>query len=52
MASQTAKNQQNSPAIEEDTAVAEMDMSSEKICFSRYNSPFWQVVVVSLVAFG
>jgi hypothetical protein len=52
MASESAKNQDISPAIEEETAVAEMDMTSEKICFSRYNSPFWQVVVVSLVAFG
>jgi hypothetical protein len=52
MAHETAKSQDISPAIEEDTAVAELDMSSEKICFSRYNAPFWQVVVVSFVAFG
>ncbi|KAJ5614496.1 hypothetical protein N7528_008150 [Penicillium herquei] len=30
----------------------EHDSSTEKICYSRYNSPFWQVVIVSFVAFG
>jgi hypothetical protein len=23
-----------------------------KICYTRYNSPFWQIVIVSFVAFG
>ncbi|GAM44133.1 MFS transporter [Talaromyces pinophilus] len=37
---------------ERDRVMVETTSVSQKICFSRYNSPFWQVVIVSIVAFG
>ena len=33
-------------------AIGDMANLSHKICYTRYNSPFWQVVIVSFVAFG
>ncbi|KAL2820308.1 major facilitator superfamily domain-containing protein [Aspergillus granulosus] len=52
MASEATKSRNIAHSVDEDAALAEIDVSSEKICFSRYNSPFWQVVIVSFVAFG
>ncbi|KAJ5637608.1 hypothetical protein N7490_007487 [Penicillium lividum] len=34
-----------------DVASGEVE-TSHKICYTRYNSPFWQIVIVSFVAFG
>jgi hypothetical protein len=52
MALGATKDSDTSPHIDEGSVVAETDIISQKICFTRYNSPFWQIVVVSLVAFG
>jgi hypothetical protein len=52
MVNEARKNKDTSPSVEEDAGMGETDIISQKLCFSRYNSPFWQIVVVSFVAFG
>ncbi|CEJ57892.1 hypothetical protein PMG11_06569 [Penicillium brasilianum] len=41
----------SSADVEEDQTMANRS-SDSKICYTRYNSPFWQIVIVSFVAFG
>jgi hypothetical protein len=41
----------SSADVEEDQIMANHN-SDSKICYTRYNSPFWQIVIVSFVAFG
>ena len=36
----------------EDQGLGDSSFHSTKICYTRYNAPFWQIVIVSFVAFG
>lgn len=49
---QTSKATKNHDGVEEEEVIAVNSSVSNKICYSRYNSPFWQIVIVSFVAFG
>lgn len=48
---QTSKATKIHTGVEEEQAMA-VSSSDSKICYTRYNSPFWQIVIVSFVAFG
>jgi hypothetical protein len=52
MDSQSQKTAATSTKNEKDRVMGDTMRVSQKISYSRYNSPFWQVVVVSIVAFG
>jgi hypothetical protein len=49
---QTSKETESHTSVEEEQAMAVSSSDSKKICYTRYNSPFWQIVIVSFVAFG
>jgi hypothetical protein len=49
---QTSKATETHTSVEEEQAMAVSSSDSKKICYTRYNSPFWQIVIVSFVAFG
>jgi hypothetical protein len=49
---QTSKATETHTSVEEEQATTGRNSDSMKICYTRYNSPFWQIVIVSFVAFG
>jgi hypothetical protein len=49
---QTSKATNPRTSVEEEQEVAGSNNGSNNICYTRYNSPFWQIIIVSFVAFG